>query len=186
MLKVDRETPGRICQGDILHAVRYFESLEIQGGDITINLIEFPLAVVLTQDCDLAQDEKFRASADTPQDKLLISVLLAPAYNSEDVLAGKHLEKLGIRSQPINTSRTEKTILKNNKNPRYHYLEFPDEVAIPPAIVDFKHYFSATVSYVRDLKVRNFVCKIGELYREDLSQRFSSFLSRVGLPEQGG
>jgi hypothetical protein len=71
-----------------------------------------------------------------------------------------------------------------NDNPRYHYLEFEIAVGLVPCIIDFKHYFSASIVYLEELKKTKFVCKVGDLYREDISQRFASFLSRVGLPAE--
>jgi hypothetical protein len=70
-----------------------------------------------------------------------------------------------------------------NDYPRYHYIEFPDDIQITPSIIDFKHYFSVNVPYLKKLKSENFVCKVSELYREQITLRFSNFLSRIGLPD---
>jgi hypothetical protein len=43
----------RVCQGDILRNVEYFESFLEQGGILEVGKVLFPLAIVLTQDCDL-------------------------------------------------------------------------------------------------------------------------------------
>jgi len=51
------------------------------------------------------------------------------------------------------------------------------------SVIDFKHYFSVNVCYLMGIKKEKFICKIYELYREDISHRFASFLSRIGLPE---
>ena len=67
--------------------------------------------------------------------------------------------------------------------PRYHYLEFPENIELVPSVIDFKHYFSIHVKYLQKLKRHNFVCTVSELFREDISIRFSSFLSRIGLPD---
>ena len=40
------------------------------------------------------------------------------------------------------------------------------------------------VECLRKLKSKKFVCKVSELYREDLSLRFANYLSRIGLPEK--
>jgi hypothetical protein len=74
-------------------------------------------------------------------------------------------------------------MIRQNNNPRYHYLEFDTNVVqISPSIIDFKHYFSVNVEYLIAQKQRDFVCQIAPLYRESISQRFTSFLSRIGLP----
>ena len=77
----------------------------------------------------------------------------------------------------------EKGFLETNRNPRYHYLEFPPEANMPPSVIDFKHYFSVTAEYLEMLKKENFICRIGSLYREAIFQRFAYFLSRIGLPD---
>jgi hypothetical protein len=63
------------------------------------------------------------------------------------------------------------------------FLEFPAAIPIVPSVVDFKHYFSVNVEYLKKLKRSQFICKVAEVFREDVSQRFASFLSRIGLPD---
>ena len=181
-MKVSTEPIQRVCQGDIFRDVEYFESVHETDGTLEVRKILFPLAVVLTQDCDLAQDHTFRVEPKETQDKWLISVLLAPMYNAEHFFAGEHLSEMGVKSQPINRQKTDGRLLIQNQKPRYHYLAFPHQVPLIPSVIDFKHYFSAPVSYLESLKGRKFVCKVGELYREDISHRFAAFLSRIGLP----
>ncbi|SFP17355.1 hypothetical protein [Ectopseudomonas toyotomiensis] len=184
MVKVKKQRHPRVSQGDIIRDVEHVEYVTTKGGIVEISKITFPLVVVLTQDCDLAQDYKFRWSkALTPnQDKLLLSVLVAPLYNIEHVYTGEHLQDLGLKMAPINKSKSPGTYLRNNETPRYHYLDFPTETPLTPSAVDFKHYFSVNVEYLKKHKKENFVCQLSDLFREDVSQRFSSFLSRIGLP----
>src|SRR5207248_3260196 len=73
--------------------------------------------------------------------------------------------------------------LRNNERPRYHYLEFDDDVRIVPSVIDFKHYFSATVTYLMRLRPTAYVCSVAPLFREDVAQRFAGYLARVGLPD---
>ncbi|MFC1548035.1 hypothetical protein ACFL5M_05870 [Candidatus Neomarinimicrobiota bacterium] len=183
MIKVTPTPDERVCQGDILRDVEYFERATEQEGIIEVAKIRFPLVIVLTQDCDLQQDYKFRVEDKATQDKWLISVLVAPLYNAEHVYGGEHLSKIGISSESINRSSTDGRLLKQNQKPRYHFLEFPQEMPLVPSVIDFKHYFSVPVVYLRELKKTNFLCKVSELYREDISQRFAAFLSRIGLPD---
>jgi len=117
------------------------------------------------------------------QDKYLISVLVSPLYNYEHVLSGDHLSELSLNMQKIKRDSTDDRYLKQNKIARYHYIKFPPDIPIPPSVIDFKHYFSINVEYLRKLK-SNFVCRVLPVYREDISQRFASFLSRIGLPEK--
>jgi hypothetical protein len=116
---------------------------------------------------------------------MLFSVLVAPLYNAEHVFQGLHLSELNMKMMEINQRKTPGTNLKNNETPRFHYLEFPRLVPIVPSVIDFKHFFSVNINYIRIHKKTNFVCRASELFREDVSQRFASFLSRIGLPEIG-
>jgi len=182
-MHIDANPPKRICQGDIFQNVEFIEYVRETDGVIEVSKIIFPLVVVLTQDCDLERDHAIRSveAGSGIQDKLLLSVLVAPLCNAEHVYEGKQLSDLGISSTLINKGRTPGNMLRSNKNPRYHYLQFPAAVPIVSSIVDFKRYFSVNVEYLRG-KEKDRICKLAELYREDISQRFASFLSRIGLP----
>ena len=176
---------GRISQGDIYRNVDFIEYVAEKGGQVEISKITFPLVVVLTQDCDLEQDFRFRHGRPKrkTQDKLLLSVLVAPLYNAEHVYLGKHLSELHIAMQDIPKTSTYGKILQQNKNPRYHYVEFPPDISIVESVIDFKHYFSVNVEYLKKEKRQDFVCRLPPLYREDLSHRYACFLARIGLPQ---
>jgi len=186
MIRVDDQTSERIRQGDIYKHIEYIEYAVEAEGIVEISIIDFPLVIVLSQDCDLQQDYKFRYEEPKPQtqDKYLLSVLVAPLYNVEHFYNGEHLSELGLTMETFERKerKTANRNLKSNEIPRYHYLDFPDNIPIVPSVIDFKHYFSANVLYLKKLKPTNFVCKVSELYREDISLRFANFLSRIGLP----
>lgn len=184
MVKVRTGKSARVSQGDIIKNVEYVEYVSEQSGNIEISKIVFPLSIVLTQDCDLAQDYKFRWSKHETknQDKWLLSVILAPIYNVEHVYTGEHLSEIGMTMSPINRKKTQGQNLINNETPRFHYLNFSEHIDVPPSVIDFKHYFSANIAHLKKHKSKNFVCSVGDLYREDISQRFASYLSRIGLP----
>jgi hypothetical protein len=189
MIKVKRGRTNRICQGDIFKDIEFIEYLIEKEGNIEISKILFPYVLVLTQDCDLEQDFEFRWGKREPrpktQDKYLLSVLVAPLYNIEHVYKGEHLTEIGITMEGINKGKTPGKYLRNNERPRYHYIEFPQQIAIVTSVIDFKHYFSVNIEYLRRLKKTNFVCQVSELFREEISHRFTSFLSRIGLPDIG-
>jgi len=183
--RVSQTEEERILQGDIFRDVDYVERVSEEAGIIEVSRIVFPLAIVLTQDCDLAQDYIFRHTEPPPstQDKWLISVLMAPIYNAEHVYRGEHLNDLGIKAELISKNKSPGMFLRNNERPRYHYLEFPAEIPIVASVIDFKHYFSVHVEYLRQIKPTRFVCTLSPLYREDVCQRFATYLSRIGLPD---
>lgn len=184
MVKVKKSKLSRVSQGDIVKDIEHIEYVSEKSGNIEVSKIVFPLSIVLTQDCDLAQDYKFRWSRATTknEDKWLMSVIMAPIYNVEHIYTGKHLSDIGMTMTPISRKKTHGQNLRNNETPRFHYLEFPASSAIPPSVIDFKHYFSANVAYLKKHKSKLFSCQVSELYREDISQRFASYLSRIGLP----
>lgn len=185
MVKVELNKTDRIYQGDIFKNINFIEYAIEKDGVYEISNIRFPLVVVLTQDCDLAQDYNNRNNNSSNQDKHLFSVLVAPLYNVEHIYTGEHLSNLGFTMQIIskNSNKTDNRYLKTNKNPRYHYLNFSEEMRIVDSVVDFKHYFTVNIKQLMMQKKTDYIGKLGELYREDLSQRFSSFLSRIGLPD---
>lgn len=186
IVKINSENIERLSQGDLIKDVEFIEYAIEKKGDIEVSKINFPLIIVLTQDCDLNQDHIFRKS-DPPkstQDKQLMSVLVAPIYNVEHFYDGTHLSEIGLNMEPFEKrpKKIKNKLFIDNEIPRYHSLRFPDDVPLVESVIDFKHYFSINVLYIEKLKKTHFVGKVSELYREDISHRFSAFLSRIGLP----
>lgn len=181
MIKVDKtHIKERVCQGDIISEVEFIEYAIEKDGQVEISKIIFPYVYVLTQDCDLEQE--FNNRQQITNDKHLISVIVAPLYNIEHVYDGSHLSDIKLQMQIIKKNSTDSRILIQNNNPRYHHLEFSDEIPIVNSVIDFKHYFTINNKLLFDLKKNNFICKVSELFRENISHRFSFFLSRIGLP----
>ena len=167
MLKAKIGNKPKLSQGDVLKDVEYIEYVTEKDGNIEISKIIFPLAIILTQDCDLEQDFKFRWSSNSnskTEDKWLMSVIMAPLYNLEHVFAGEHLSELKMTMETINRKKSPGKYLLQNERPRYHYLNFPEKLGIAPSVIDFKHYFSANVSLLKKHKRHNFICQIGNLY----------------------
>jgi hypothetical protein len=185
MVQVTAVSDRRIRQGDVFRDIDFIEHVTEADGVLEVSKISFPLVVVLTQDCDLEQDFKYRWSGEqqSTQDKWLLSVLVAPLYNAEHVYDGSHLSVLDRTMEPFKGKKTKLQFLHNNQIPRYHFLPFPDDVHVVNSVVDFKHYFSVNVETLKALAPTRFVCSISQLYREDISHRFASFLSRIGLPD---
>lgn len=176
----------RVFQGDVIRDVELIDRVFENDGVVEFQRLIFPLCVVLTQDCDLEQDRRFRREAKVTQDKFLMSVLLAPLYNLEHVFAGSHLEQLGLKMESIPRNKTAGDWLKKNLRDRYHYLDFPASTGLVPSVIDFKHYFSAHVLDLESRKPTKYVCTLDDLHRQDVSARFASFLARVALPELDG
>ena len=194
MIETTLTTPTRINQGDICKNIEYIEYMNLDSTleIVEISKIDFPSVFVLSQDCDLSQDFKFRTKCksrteinplDTSinQDKFLLSVLVAPLYVAEQVFIGEHLIELG-NHMGIQGKR-DKEIIMQNQRERYHYLDFDSCVHLPASIIDFKHYFSVNVQNLQSDIDKKFVCSVSPLYREHVCQRFSNYLSRIGLPD---
>jgi hypothetical protein len=182
MIRTKRTKSSRICQGEIIRDVEFIESVDERRGVLKVSRVIFPLAVVLTQDCDLESEDRARRNDGSAGDKTLVSVLMAPLYNAEHVFQGLHLSELKIQSQPVPKKGNSGDWLKDNQRPRYHYLDFPADVPVVPSVIDFKHYFSVTLDYLLKARRTRFVCTISPLYRERLTQRFAEYLARIGLP----
>lgn len=179
-VQVNRRRRRRISQGDIFRDIECIEYVIEKDGVIEVSKIIFPLVIVLTQDCDLEQDSGNRGKK--TQNTKLLSVLVVPLYNAEHVFEGSHLSDLDYQMEPISKKRTPGTTLMQNERPRYHFLDFPTDVPLVASVADFKHYFSVHVSYLESVKGKSFVCRLSDLFREDVSQRFASYLARIGLP----
>lgn len=190
--KAYMETSGIINQCDIFENVEYIEYVKEIELTMEISKIIFPKVIVLTQACDLQQDfnarrkseEIYSLSGNPSHDKFLISVIVAPLYNFEDFRLGTHLEQLGLSMEPKGSRN--KSLCKNiiaNENKRYHYLKFGANVQIAESVIDFKHYFTVNINYLKNIYEERYICSIDSLYRELISQRFSNFLSRIGLPD---
>jgi hypothetical protein len=184
-VKVSKTKKVRVCQGDLFRDVEMIEYVDEKAGNIFVSKIRFPAVVVLTQDCDLEQEHKVRwtKKPNPKQDKWLMSVLVAPLYNVEHVYQGKHLSDLGMEMAEVNSKKSPGERLRQNETPRYHYIDFPSDVHLPASVIDFKHYFSVSGLLLRRLRRTNYIGCLGPLFREDVSQRFASFLSRIGLPD---
>lgn len=186
--KTYQETNKVINQCDIFRNLEFIEYVKELDNTIEVSKIVFPLSIVLTQACDLQQDYNARKrnaeGNSASQDKFLISVIVAPIYNFEEFRQGTHLEQLGLSMEP--KGRREKSLCSNiikNENKRYHYLNFSLDVELVESVIDFKHYFTVNANLLNQLYDTNYVCSIDSLYRELILQRFSNFLSRIGLPD---
>lgn len=185
MIQTNDEKAERIKQGDILTDVEYIEYADVNDGVIKISKIRFPLVIVLTQDCDLTWDFDSRKRITGTQDKYLFSAIVAPLYNYEHFILGDHLSELGQKMQTISAklTKTDNKNLRNNENPRYHFLEFDDNIPIVNSVIDFKHYFTVNITKLQEHKDKHYICTVSELFRERISQRFANYLSRIGLPD---
>jgi len=171
---------GRILQGDILRDVKFNYAVQ---EDSEIVEYYFPYIIVLSQDCDLQQDFNNRndESSDKNHDKYIQSILVCSAYLSDDLKKGEHLKRLDLTMERKNSKQF--STITTNQNARYHYLEHNHEYQVPHLVLDFKHYYTLPLEYLYSIYEKHYIASLNELFREALSQRFSFYLSRIGLPE---
>lgn len=178
-------TKERIVQGDILRDLTFFEWNGFQYEaleEFKLKKRKLPYLAILSQDCDLEWDFKNRNEVDMEdQDKFLQSVLVCPAYVAEEVRGGTHLAELKLKMKRFNSDLWGK--VKINSDPRYHYLKKDSDYQIPDLVVDFKHYYTIRRDVLYELYQNHYLASLNELFREELSHRFSFYLSRIGLPD---
>jgi hypothetical protein len=123
----------RFCQGDILRDIEVIEwasVLDTEPKQIALQKRRLPYAVVLSQECDLHQDQQNRSNLAKPtQDKYLHSVLLGPAYAAQEVRQGTHLNMLEVKCELWGKDRWKS--LSQNNNDRYHFLPAFDVLQVP-------------------------------------------------------
>lgn len=172
-----RKRNSRLYQGDI------FKDLVFVTGDPKTttekDIISLPYAIVLNQDCDLNCDYTSR-NANGNQDKFLLSLLISPAFILESFAKGEHLG-----DWKMNTFNKEQIVKmkKNDSLKRYHHLRGEPDFSVPELIIDFKHFFSLPRDFLYKEKKTKYVASLNEIFREEFSQRFSNYLSRIGLPD---
>lgn len=148
-----------------------------------ISQATLPYIIVLTQDCDLEWDFNNRSQpASEKHDKYLQTILICPAYNAEVFRIGDHLKSIGLKMHEWKKSEDYKRITQQN-HARFHFLEKNQALQVPQLIVDFKHYYTIPRDPLYKMYAEHYLATINHLFRESLSQRFSSYLSRIGLPD---
>lgn len=168
---------GRIMQGDIFHDIEIIEDVIVkQDGSIQLKKITFPLVICLTQDCDLHTDFVHRKENKSGS---LLHLIVAPLFEIQSFREGKNWGELMNVGDHINSEKIKS--IKNNDNPRYHYLVFPEK-EMPELIIDFKYFFTVNRDALYK-RLNHKVCSVDDLFRELINQRFCDYLSRIGLPE---
>lgn len=181
-------------QGDILRGINFQYSSSKKGEDAQIHLaFPFPYAVVLTQACDLEQhyanlqrkavNEEGGEAVSCDDDKILDTILVCPAFPHEAFLKGDHIEgrQMSNFQNAEGRKSTYNKLQSNDSLNRFHYFEALDKV-LPELVIDFKKFHTVPIDILEDTYQETYLVSLRELYRERLSQRFSNYLSRIGLP----
>jgi len=181
-----KHAPERICQGDILRDFVVIDwELEDTTNKYKISEITLPYIIVMTQDCDLEWDFNNRSEpASETQDKYLLTILVCPAYNATEFKDGEHLKYL--KSKELVMNKWGKDLykqIKDQNHARFYFLEQNQALQVPQLIVDFKHYYTIPRDILYKMYAEHYLATFNKLFRESLSQRFSNYLSRIGLPK---
>ena len=172
----------RICQCDMFHDIDVVERIVENELGIEVKKLHFPMVVCLNQDCDLCSDERDKQNQNANRNCRLLHLIVAPVFNFDSFIIGDHWGKLFDPGIKYKKDGTDLKKIKNNEDPRYHYLHFDGESGLPDMIIDFKHFFTVSTEYLYQ-NIGKRVRAINELYREKISQRFAYYISRIGLPD---
>ena len=142
--------------------------------------IAHPFTLVLSQDCDLDWDYRFRRNVPGVDDgKEIRSVLLYEAFPADELKIQRRL----------NSTLWQR--IQGNKDERFHFLEtVPRELervgkGLPELVIDFKQYFSIpTAELYQQIEQGQSQrrCRLVGPYKEHLQHRAAFYLGRVGLP----
>jgi len=177
--------PGeRLFQGEVVERIlEWIPKYDTVGADQVVGAEPRlqKLVVILTQDCDLAQDWNKR-QLDPRVVTDLRSVLVSPAWAADELR----------RSQNLTSQRWN--VVRQNKDERYAYLaEIPREVDAvgeghTALLLDLTNYFTVrTVELYRQLgdngpNAPRRRCRLDTPWREHLQCRFAAYQARIGLP----
>ncbi len=183
-----RHSGERLHQGDIFRDLTIDLQKRADEGSTDIVVVEYllPYCVLVTQDCDLEQDWVNRAEKRTiKRDKYLRHLLLLPAYPAEQLRTGTHIKDNPEDSAWVmETFNSEKwRLVISNQNARYHYIAGDSELQLPDLAVDFKHYTTIPRDQMYERAGELYRGTISALFREELSNRFAHYLSRIALPD---
>lgn len=178
-----------IHQGDVFQDVKYSYIESEDESSVDIIEYQFPMAIVISQACDVAFMDSLMSAHSGKPAKFMPSVLLCPIYERETAKSGAHLknafETLSIAFEEENIFyKNDLKIAEKNWHYRLHNLtiEYNGNMIITNASVDFKHYFSVPISYLINNK-KNRLFRLGDVYAEQVTQKFSNYLSRVATPD---
>lgn len=179
---------GQLEQGAILRAIEIPVPELIAEGEVKARLASFPWAVVLTQECDLQLDHAARHGLPVREggnpvrkDKRLLSVLVCPAYEEDEVLFGRYVE------EATRWKGVEAEFILRNGHERFHRLPAAESYLATPLILDFKLVVAVHPEYLEQWIAGHpddITAVLSSPYRDRLVQRFVNYLGRIAEPEE--
>jgi len=178
-----------VQQGDIFKDVSYIFDIIQSEGNVEIRTLTFPYVIVLSQSCDLYHAGRLNEKEIKSESKVMFSVIVAPIFEKETILRGEHLKELleqGLFDFKLDeqfVSKRDLDIAEKDMHYRFHIFDTEsNETSIPLSIIDFKNFFTLTVEKINSMK-SNRIGRLGSLECQQIVNKFSTYLSRVGLPD---
>ena len=177
-----------ICQGDIYKNVRYSYIETEDDESVSIVEFEFPYAIIISQACDVIAMEEIIQKNKGKATKFMPSVLMCPIYDKTLAKRGQHIEDvftaLSINMEDDSLYQKEDyKVAQRDWHYRFHALTIciDDETIMENTIVDFKHYISLPMHYLIKHKTDR-LYHLDDLFAEQLTLKFATYLSRVAIP----
>ena len=177
-----------VCQGDIFRNIKYNYIDTENDNDVEVVEYEFPLAIIISQACDVISMEKMLSLGKGKPTKFMPSILMCPIYDEKNAKSGEHIEDafdelfISFESDQVYNSK-DKVIAEKDWHYRFHLLELAidGKTIMSNKIMDFKHYFSVPMSYLIKKK-EDRIYHMDDLFSEQLTLKFANYLSRVAIP----
>lgn len=180
-----------ICQGDVFKDVRY-AYIDSEDND-TVQVVEFvfPMAIIVSQACDVNSMGEIIEEQGGKSTKFMPSILMCPIYDVDVAKKTEHLkqafEELEIRKldgkDDFLLYKDDIKVAGKDWHYRFHDLTVAIEkkTVLEKAVVDFKHYFTVPASYLMRNR-ENRLFHLEDLFAEQITLKFSTYLSRVAIP----
>ncbi|MDD4296869.1 MAG: hypothetical protein PHC69_07910 [Ruminiclostridium sp.] len=177
-----------ISQGDIFKNVKYAYIDSEDDEKVNIIELEFPLAIIVSQACDVTFMGELHENLSGKITKFMPSILLCPIYDKRMLREVTHLSEISsdnivdIVNEKFFTSK-EVQVTDNDLHYRFHSLNVArnKKPIIQEAVIDFKHCFSVPIKYLYKNK-GNRIASLEPIFAEQITLKFSNYLSRVAIP----
>lgn len=182
------ELTDQICQGDIFCNVKYnyIDSEDNEG--VNVVEYEFPLAIIISQACDVIAMESLVQSKSGKPAKFMPSILMCPIYEQNAAKSGQHVrdafDQLSLNFVSENAFKGDDyKVAERDWHYRIHALtvEVGENTVIENAVIDFKHYFTVPMTYLVAHK-NNRLLHLDDLFAEQITLKFATYLTRVAIP----
>lgn len=177
-----------ICQGDIFKNVKYNYIDTEDDQYVSVIEFEFPYAIIISQACDVIAMEGIVKNKKGKPTKFMPSILMCPIYDKTLVKEGKHMEdvfsELSLEIDKENVyQRDDYKVAERDWHYRFHALTLSigEENIFEYLMLDFKHYFTLPMTYLFTHK-KNRILHLDDLFAEQITLKFSTYLSRVAIP----